>query len=86
MICQSLKEHRGIVLILIGFLILGDLYSTVNPMFETPDEIQHYFQLKHIADGKGLPVVRPQPGWQLGNRARVFNPVARRGQVRRYRR
>ncbi len=57
---KSLDEHRGITLVLIGFFILGAVYSTIVPIFETPDEIQHYFHVKHIADGKGLPVLEPE--------------------------
>ncbi len=57
---KSLDEHRGIALILIGFLILGVVYSTITPIFEAPDEIQHYFHVKHIADGKGLPILEPE--------------------------
>lgn len=53
-----LGEKRRIALIVAGFLVLGAVYASVNPIFEAPDEIQHYFHVKHIADGKGLPVVR----------------------------
>jgi hypothetical protein len=60
MTSQKLKDHRGIILIVIIFLMLGVVYSTVTPIFETPDEIQHYFHVKHIADGKGLPVLMPR--------------------------
>jgi hypothetical protein len=60
MISKSLNEHHEITLILIAFLILGGVYSTITPIFEAPDEIQHYFHVKHIADGKGLPVLKPQ--------------------------
>ncbi len=60
MISKGLNEHRGITLVLIVFLILGVTYATVTPIFEAADEIQHYFHIKHIADGKGLPVLRPQ--------------------------
>lgn len=60
MVGKSFNEHRGIGLILVGFLILGGVYTTVTPIFEAPDEIQHYFHVKHIADGKGLPVVEPE--------------------------
>ena len=55
---RTLREQREIALILAGFLALGTVYASVNPIFEAPDEIQHYFHVKHIADGKGLPVVR----------------------------
>ncbi|HUS71044.1 MAG TPA: glycosyltransferase family 39 protein [Anaerolineae bacterium] len=57
---QKLSEHREIALILIAFLVVGGLYGTVTPIFEAPDELQHYFHVKHIADGKGLPVLKPQ--------------------------
>lgn len=60
MIARSLKQHRGIALVLLAFIILGAVYATVTPVFEAPDEIQHYFHVKHIADGKGLPVLAPE--------------------------
>jgi hypothetical protein len=60
MVGESFNKHRGITLILIVFLILGVVYSTITPIFEAPDEIQHYFHVKHVADGKGLPVLKPE--------------------------
>jgi hypothetical protein len=57
---RALNEHRGLALVLAAFFFLGVLYGTVTPVFETPDEIQHYFHIKHIADGKGLPVLKPE--------------------------
>lgn len=59
MISTNWKEHRGISLIVISFLVLGITYSVVTPIFEAPDEIQHFFHVKYIADGRGLPVLRP---------------------------
>ncbi|MBM4464941.1 MAG: hypothetical protein FJ014_05145 [Chloroflexi bacterium] len=42
---------------------MGVTYSIVTPIFEAPDEIYHYFLIKHLADGKGLPVQDPEnPG------------------------
>jgi 4-amino-4-deoxy-L-arabinose transferase-like glycosyltransferase len=41
------------------FITLGITYSLVTPIFEAPDEIYHYFFIKHLADGKGLPVQNP---------------------------
>ena len=43
-------------LIVIVFLVLGAVYSVTVPLWETPDEIHHLFFVKHLADGKGLPV------------------------------
>jgi hypothetical protein len=60
MITERLKQHRGILAILLAFLILGGVYGTITPIFEKADEIQHYFHVKYIADRKGLPVLAPQ--------------------------
>jgi len=60
MIGKVFSEYRGLAVVLTAFFVLGVMYGTVTPLFETPDEIQHYFHVKHIADGKGLPVLKPQ--------------------------
>ena len=49
-------QYPAIALILAAFIALGLVYSLVTPIFEAPDEIYHYFVIKHLADGKGLPV------------------------------
>jgi hypothetical protein len=51
------RRNLGIIVILVGFLGLGTLYSVVTPLIETPDEDSHYGYVKHIADGRGLPVL-----------------------------
>jgi len=50
------KRHLAITFIVSAFVALGVIYSVVNPIFEAPDEMWHYFYIKHIADGHGLPV------------------------------
>lgn len=60
MIGNICSEYRALALVLTAFLVLGIVYGTVTPLFETPDEIQHYFHIKHISDGKGLPVLKPR--------------------------
>lgn len=59
-------QYPTITLILAAFIALGITYSLVTPIFESPDEIYHYFFIKHLADGKGLPVQNPEdPGlWE----------------------
>jgi len=59
-------QYPAIALILVTFIVLGTTYSLVTPIFEAPDEIYHYFFIKHLADGKGLPVQDPEnPGlWE----------------------
>jgi len=49
-------SHWPMGLILIAFIALGLTYNVINPIFEAPDEVQHFYYVKHIADGNGLPV------------------------------
>jgi 4-amino-4-deoxy-L-arabinose transferase-like glycosyltransferase len=53
---ELVRQHRAIALILIGFILLGTVYSVVTPLFEASDELWHYPFVKHLADGGGLPV------------------------------
>jgi len=46
---------RGLFALLIIFAVSGAIFSVVNPIFEAPDEIQHFFYVKQLADGGGLP-------------------------------
>jgi hypothetical protein len=57
---SSNLQLPAIALILAMFIILGITYSLVTPIFEAPDEIYHYFFVKHLTDGKGLPVQNPE--------------------------
>ncbi len=52
-------QYPAIALVLATFIALGITYSLITPIFEAPDEIYHYFFIKHVADGKGLPVQNP---------------------------
>ncbi len=54
------RQHWSIALILVGFIVLGTVYSVVTPLFEASDELWHYPFVKHLADGGGLPVQDPQ--------------------------
>ena len=50
---------QAVLLILMVFIILGVIYSVVNPIFEAPDEVQHFFYVTHLAEGNGLPLQDP---------------------------
>lgn len=50
------KHHAAALAIVGAFLVLGTIYSVINPVFEAPDEPWHYLYVKHVADGEGLPV------------------------------
>jgi len=58
-----LKEHLGITIIVILYLVLGVIYSVVTPIFEASDEVWHYPFVEHLAHGGSLPVQYPD---QLG--------------------
>lgn len=45
------------------FLLLGLGYSSLTPVFENSDETLHYPYIKHLADGKGLPLAVPGQLW-----------------------
>jgi len=75
---EALKD-RWLLAILATFLILGNMYGFVTPVFEASDEIWHYPVVKHIADTGTLPVQRPgveQPWRQEGSQPPLYYIVA----------
>lgn len=60
------RRSFTLTLIIFAFTTLGTVYSLITPIFEASDEIWHYPVVKHIADGKGLPVQNPAvaAAWQ----------------------
>lgn len=58
----SSRERRlALAAILALYLLLGGLYGVVDPIFEASDELVHYPYVKHLADGRGLPVPSADP-------------------------
>ncbi len=51
------RADWAIGLILIAFIGLGVTYSLVTPVFEAPDEGDHYRYIKYLAEKASLPVV-----------------------------
>ena len=56
-LAEIVAHHKAIAAILAAFVLLSTTYSVVTPIFEAPDELQHYFFVQHLADGEGLPVI-----------------------------
>lgn len=54
-----MTASRGIALICLAFVLLGLVYSLATPVFEASDERWHYPVVKHLAEGRGLPVQDP---------------------------
>jgi 4-amino-4-deoxy-L-arabinose transferase-like glycosyltransferase len=50
-------QHKAIAVILVAFVLLSTTYSVVTPIFEAPDELQHYFFVQHLAERGRLPVI-----------------------------
>lgn len=50
----------GLVAVLTGFVLVALLYSIANPIFEAPDEIQHFYYVRHIARTGTLAVQVPE--------------------------
>ena len=56
MIRVTLREHRAFAIIGAAFLALAISYGITTPLFETPDEREHFAFVQHVARGQGLPV------------------------------
>lgn len=56
---KRVARPRAIWIILLAYLGLATIYNVTVPLFEAPDEYHHFFYVKHLADGNGLPVQSP---------------------------
>lgn len=48
--------QRAAVIVVLAFVVLGLLYSVVNPLHEATDELRHYRFVRHIVQYRSLPV------------------------------
>jgi 4-amino-4-deoxy-L-arabinose transferase-like glycosyltransferase len=51
--------HWALVLTVILYLVLGVVYSLVNPVFESPDEALNYANIRYLVEQRRLPVLEP---------------------------
>ncbi len=49
----------GLGLVLLGYLVAGVLYVAFTPPWQAPDEPAHYNYVRHLAEGRGFPVLLP---------------------------
>ena len=54
---ETIRRHWAIVLVLAAFFALGITYSVITPLFEAPDELQHYARIKRLAEAIGAPEI-----------------------------
>ena len=57
---KSLTRRLPLLAIAIAYFALSIAYSLATPLNEGPDEIWHYLYVRHIAEGKGLPIQDPR--------------------------
>jgi hypothetical protein len=53
--CLSRTSFAAAVIVVL-YILLSSAYSIVVPIFEAPDEAQHFFFVREIIEGHGLPV------------------------------
>ncbi len=56
------NQRRALAFLLIGMTALALFYSLLVPLFEGPDEDDHFRYAKYLADHRALPVQLFQPG------------------------
>ncbi|HIQ12052.1 MAG TPA: DUF2142 domain-containing protein [Caldilineales bacterium] len=54
--------HPTIWHILALYALLAMAFSIITPIFEAPDELQHVYVIKHLAETRTLPVLQPGAG------------------------
>ncbi len=67
-----LHSHPGLLLAIGVYLLLALCYFFIVPIFEAPDEWTHTGHVKHIAEGKGLPVMLPGQGIYGGQQPPLY--------------
>ena len=55
-----MTRRLPLLAIAIAYFALSIAYSLATPLNEGPDEIWHYLYVRHIAEGKGLPIQDPR--------------------------
>jgi 4-amino-4-deoxy-L-arabinose transferase-like glycosyltransferase len=51
------RRHREILIVSAVFLVIGLVFSLVVPVFEAHEEEAYFRYVRHIAEGRGLPLV-----------------------------
>ena len=62
------RSRIGFAAVLLGYVVLALAYSVVNPLFESPDELNHYDFVRYLIDRHELPVQT------LGKLTEYFEP------------
>lgn len=57
---ESIALRFGLVFVIALYLVLGVAYNIKVPRWNAPDEPAHYNYVKHLAEGRGLPVLKAE--------------------------
>jgi len=69
------RPRPGLAILAAVFLVLGVIYSVITPIFETPDEPQHFFYAQRLATARELPIQdasNPGPWLQEGSQPPLY--------------
>jgi hypothetical protein len=72
---QILRNHTGLFIALLVYLLLAFSYFFIVPIFEGPDEWTHTGHVKYIAEGDGLPVMLPGRGIWGGQQPPLYYAI-----------
>lgn len=76
---ERFRRVRLIVPVMAAFVLVAGLYSLMTPVFEAPDEIQHFHYVKYLVEERRLPIQGPE-GWntwaQEGNQPPLYYVLA----------
>jgi hypothetical protein len=53
---EKLRDHWGLAVILVLYVVVAALYGATIPIFETPDSSGHYAYIHELTEGRGLPI------------------------------
>jgi 4-amino-4-deoxy-L-arabinose transferase-like glycosyltransferase len=56
---QKILLHILLATIFVAYTIIGTLYAVFTPAWQVPDEPAHYNYVRQLAEGQGLPVMKP---------------------------
>ena len=54
------SSRRGLILILVPYVIVGVIYSLATPVLEASDEFKHYPYVQYVQTHRDLPVIDPK--------------------------
>jgi len=56
---ELLKRHQLLLMICLGYLVLGGIYLSATPLFEASDELWHLGMVNYLANHNRLPIQDP---------------------------